>query len=288
VARPDSEIPFSAEISLFVSPVYVSGHCPTHTKKPSQPCPVEKLKSSFPTELGSVHPEKLLPCTRAWARGRRGHRPAGSFFPRDPNRSLSLSLSLSLSRLSSHLHDHHRRPWPTPYLLSPAQVSLAGSAARPPSPTGACSPAAAAPRAGGGARARVGSHRSRCAGHALTGEAGVAPRLRHGGMRARPGRRAWRRFPSPATARLAGGGTGARAESHRTAAGLGDGGWPGRRHCWRLAWATAASPLAGAGRLAGRRATPGTRLLLYFLLRTRLLLNFLLRTRLFLIFLFRD
>jgi hypothetical protein len=70
------------------------------------------------------------------------------------------------------------------------------------------------------------------------------------------------------------------AGSHR------NGGWPGRRwpRCLQLAWATAASlmawataasPLTGAGRPAGRRATPRTRLLLYLLLRTRLLFNFL-------------
>jgi hypothetical protein len=131
------------------------------------------------------------------------------------------------------------------------------------------------PRAGGGVR---------CASHALTGKAGVAPRQRHGDVRARPCRRAWRRYSS--RRRLV---SPAAAPEHApdltaTETCLGDGvraagGWPGRRwpRCWRLAWATAASLLAWRRwpRLSpapdGRPAvepSSRTRLLLYFLLRT--------------------
>jgi hypothetical protein len=60
VGRSNSEILLPTEICLFVSPVRFSGHCPPHTDTASQPCPLEKLKSSFSTELGWLHPAKRL------------------------------------------------------------------------------------------------------------------------------------------------------------------------------------------------------------------------------------
>jgi hypothetical protein len=131
------------------------------------------------------------------------------------------------------------------------------------------------PRAEGGVR---------CAGHALTGGEGVAPRLRV--CPARPGNLtascrphlADRVLPAASCRpRLADRvSPAARAESHwegdhvlpawatavaLLAAGLGAGGLA-------VGLAAAASLLAVAGRSAGRRAIPRTRLLLYFLLRT--------------------
>jgi hypothetical protein len=58
VDRPNSEILPLIEICLFVSLVRFSEHCPPHTDTASQPCPLEKLKSSFSTELGWLHPTK--------------------------------------------------------------------------------------------------------------------------------------------------------------------------------------------------------------------------------------
>jgi hypothetical protein len=58
VDRSNSEILISTEISLFVSPVGFSGHCPPQTDIVSRPCPLRK--SSFSTELGWLHPLKRL------------------------------------------------------------------------------------------------------------------------------------------------------------------------------------------------------------------------------------
>jgi hypothetical protein len=81
VARPSSEILCPADILLFVSPVYVFGHCPPCTEKHCQPYLVGKLKSSFSTELGRVELENATHDPRLGPRPARGHGPAPYFTP---------------------------------------------------------------------------------------------------------------------------------------------------------------------------------------------------------------
>jgi hypothetical protein len=97
VGRSNSEILLPAKICLFVSPVCFFGHCPPHTDTASQPCPLEKLKSSFSIELGWLHPAKRLgrPATGPRALAPRARTSPEQKIP--PRTLVSLSLATPLA-----------------------------------------------------------------------------------------------------------------------------------------------------------------------------------------------
>jgi hypothetical protein len=85
------------------------GHCPLRTEKSSQPCPVEKLDSSFAGGQGWTRP-KLFPAP---------HAPQGSL-----TRALTSPTQISLTRLSLWTPvppEIRRRPWSPPKLVHGSQ-----------------------------------------------------------------------------------------------------------------------------------------------------------------------
>jgi hypothetical protein len=105
VAQPSSDILNSTEILVFVSPVRASGQCPPRPKTASQPCPVEKLDSSFAGGQGSTRPRR---CPRA---PRPRPRPQGSQTPTPISPYPTLSLT-SAETLPPHRR-RSIRPSPT-------------------------------------------------------------------------------------------------------------------------------------------------------------------------------
>jgi hypothetical protein len=90
------------------------GHCPPRTENVSQPCPVEKLDSSFADGQGWTRPKPRPTPTLRTPRWQGSL--TRTLIPPLPNQIslLSLSLSTAASRCTAAARGRRRRPWSPP------------------------------------------------------------------------------------------------------------------------------------------------------------------------------
>jgi hypothetical protein len=113
---------------VFGRPAILYGHCPSEPKKASQPCPMEKLKSSFASGQGSPQPRISPRVPAAGPETHRGQQPGPHFppplklrysRPAPPPYFPMASCSTWLATISTHASSlpflsttPPRRPWP--------------------------------------------------------------------------------------------------------------------------------------------------------------------------------